>query len=100
MTVNAIGPGFVDTEMTRGIAERTGIPFDDIAATYAKDIPVGRVGKPEDIAAVVSFFARDEASWVSRPGDLRGRWSQGLIPRDERMQVSACVRPPGIAALA
>jgi 3-oxoacyl-[acyl-carrier protein] reductase len=65
VTVNAIGPGFVDTEMTRGIAERTGIPFDDIAATYAKDIPVGRVGKPEDIAAVVSFFTRDDASWVS-----------------------------------
>ena len=65
VTVNAIGPGFVDTEMTRGIAERTGIPFDDIAATYAKDIPVGRVGKPEDIAAVVSFFSRDDASWVS-----------------------------------
>ena len=65
VTVNAIGPGFVDTEMTRGIAERTGIPFDDIAATYAKDIPVGRVGKPADIAAVVSFFARDDASWVS-----------------------------------
>ena len=65
VTVNAIGPGFVDTEMTRGIAERTGIPFDDIAATYSKDIPVGRVGKPEDIAAVVAFFARDDASWVS-----------------------------------
>jgi len=65
VTVNAIGPGFVDTEMTRGIAERTGLNFDDIAATYAKDIPVGRVGKPEDIAAVVSFFARDDASWVS-----------------------------------
>jgi 3-oxoacyl-[acyl-carrier protein] reductase len=65
VTVNAIGPGFVDTEMTRGIAERTGVPFDDIAAMYAKDIPVGRVGKPEDIAAVVSFFARDDASWVS-----------------------------------
>jgi 3-oxoacyl-[acyl-carrier protein] reductase len=65
VTVNAIGPGFVDTEMTRGIAERTGIPFDDIAGSYAKDIPVGRVGKPEDIAAVVSFFARDDASWVS-----------------------------------
>jgi len=65
VTVNAIGPGFVDTEMTRGIAERTGIPFDEIAASYAKDIPVGRVGKPEDIAAVVSFFARDDASWVS-----------------------------------
>jgi 3-oxoacyl-[acyl-carrier protein] reductase len=65
VTVNAIGPGFVDTEMTRGIAERTGTPFEDIAAMYAKDIPVGRVGKPEDIAAVVAFFARDDASWVS-----------------------------------
>jgi 3-oxoacyl-[acyl-carrier protein] reductase len=65
VTVNAIGPGFVDTEMTRGIAERTGVPFDEIAAAYAKDIPVGRVGTPADIAAVVSFFAREDASWVS-----------------------------------
>ena len=65
VTVNSIGPGFVDTEMTRGIAERTGIPFEEIAAAYAKDIPVGRVGKPEDIAAVVAFFSRDDASWVS-----------------------------------
>jgi 3-oxoacyl-[acyl-carrier protein] reductase len=65
VTVNCIGPGFVDTEMTRGIAERTGVPFDEIAAAYAKDIPVGRVGTPADIAAVVSFFARDDASWVS-----------------------------------
>lgn len=65
VTVNAIGPGFVDTEMTRGIAERTGMPFEEIAAMYAKDIPVGRVGTPADIAAVVSFFSRDDASWVS-----------------------------------
>ncbi|MBL8928022.1 MAG: 3-oxoacyl-ACP reductase FabG [Pseudonocardia sp.] len=65
VTVNTIGPGFVDTEMTRGIAERTGKSFDDIAAMYAKDIPVGRVGKPEDIAAAVSFFTRDDASWTS-----------------------------------
>jgi 3-oxoacyl-[acyl-carrier protein] reductase len=65
VTVNCIGPGFVDTEMTRGIAERTGVPFDEIAAAYAKDIPVGRVGTPADIAAVVAFFTRDDASWVS-----------------------------------
>ena len=65
VTANCIGPGFVDTEMTRGIAERTGVPFDEIAAAYAKDIPVGRVGTPADIAAVVAFFARDDASWVS-----------------------------------
>jgi 3-oxoacyl-[acyl-carrier protein] reductase len=65
VTVNCIGPGFVDTEMTRGIAERTGVPFEEIAAAYAKDIPVGRVGTPADIAAVVSFFAREDASWVS-----------------------------------
>ncbi len=65
VTVNAIGPGFVDTEMTRGIAERTGLPFEEIAAAYSKDIPVGRIGTPADIAAVVSFFSREDASWVS-----------------------------------
>ena len=65
VTANAIAPGFIQTEMTRSTAERMGVPFDDFIAYSAKEIPVQRVGQPEDIAAMASFFAREEAGFVS-----------------------------------
>ncbi len=65
VTVNAIAPGFIETEMTMNTATRMGIPFEEFKAARAEQIPVGRVGQPEDIAATVSFFARDESSFVS-----------------------------------
>jgi 3-oxoacyl-[acyl-carrier protein] reductase len=65
VTVNAIAPGFIETEMTAATATRMGISFEDFKAGAAKQIPVARVGQPEDIAAMVSFFARDESSFVS-----------------------------------
>jgi 3-oxoacyl-[acyl-carrier protein] reductase len=42
-----------------------GVSFEDFQAAMAKEIPVRRVGTPDDIAATVAFFARDEASFVS-----------------------------------
>ena len=65
VTVNAIAPGFIDTEMTVATAERMGISFEDFRTFAAADIPVGRIGQPQDIAAAVSFFAREESSFVS-----------------------------------
>jgi 3-oxoacyl-[acyl-carrier protein] reductase len=65
VTVNAIAPGFIDTEMTRATAERVGVAFDQYAALAAKDIPVGRIGRPEDIANVVSFLVSEQAGFVS-----------------------------------
>ncbi|MEU6998812.1 3-oxoacyl-ACP reductase FabG [Nonomuraea sp. NPDC046570] len=65
VTVNAIAPGFIETEMTAATAARVGVPFEDFKAAAAGQIPVGRVGRPEDIAAMVSFFVREEASFVS-----------------------------------
>lgn len=65
VTVNAIAPGFIETEMTAATAARVGVPFDDYKKAAAERIPVGRAGQPEDIAATVSFFLRDEASFVS-----------------------------------
>lgn len=65
VTVNAIAPGFIETDMTAATAERVGIPFEDFKKAAASQIPVARVGKPEDIAAVASFFVSDEASFVS-----------------------------------
>ena len=65
ITVNAIAPGFIETEMTINTAKRMGIAFEDFKAGAAKTIPVARVGQPEDIAAMVSFFTREDASFVS-----------------------------------
>jgi len=65
VTVNAIAPGFIETEMTADTAARVGVPFEDFKAAAAAQIPVARVGQPEDIAATVSFFVREDASFVS-----------------------------------
>ena len=65
ITANAVAPGFVATDMTAATAARLGVSFDDFKAFNAKEIPVGRVGEVADIAAVISFFAREEAGYVS-----------------------------------
>ena len=65
ITVNAIAPGFIETEMTAATATRIGVPFEDFKAEAAAQIPAGRVGQPDDVAAAASFFVRDEASFVS-----------------------------------
>ena len=65
VTANAVAPGFVETEMTRATAERMGVDWETFVAKRVKDIPVGRSGKPEDIAAAILFFASEEAGFVS-----------------------------------
>src|SRR5919197_987837 len=65
VTANAIAPGFIETDMTAATAERVGVPFEDFKKAAAAQIPVGRTGKPEDIAAMAAFFVSDEASFVS-----------------------------------
>jgi 3-oxoacyl-[acyl-carrier protein] reductase len=65
VTANAIAPGFIATDMTRQTAERMGITFEQFLEGAAKEIPVGRVGQPEDIAATASFLAGEESGFVS-----------------------------------
>ncbi|GAA1866008.1 3-oxoacyl-ACP reductase FabG [Pseudonocardia ailaonensis] len=65
ITANSVAPGFIVTEMTRDTAVRIGMPYDEYTVMRAAEIPVGRVGQPEDIAAAVSFFVSEEASFVS-----------------------------------
>ncbi len=65
VTVNAVAPGFIETDMMRAVAERTGMAYDDLLAAAAKEVPVGRVGQPDDVAAAVSFFCSEDASYVS-----------------------------------
>ena len=63
--VNAVGPGFVETRMTRAVAERTGIDYEDLKRMAAESAPLRRTGKPEDIASVIAFLSSDDASFVT-----------------------------------
>ncbi len=65
ITVNAIAPGWIETEMTKEAAERVGMTMDDMKERFAKNIPLRRFGRPEDIANVVAFIVSDEASYIS-----------------------------------
>jgi 3-oxoacyl-[acyl-carrier protein] reductase len=65
VTANAIAPGFVETDMTMATAARQGLDYEDWKLTVARDIPLGRIGTPDDIAAVASFLCREEAGYVS-----------------------------------
>ncbi|MDT0452721.1 3-oxoacyl-ACP reductase FabG [Streptomyces hesseae] len=65
ITANAVAPGFIATDMTAGTAARVGMSFEDLQAAAATQIPVQRVGEPEDIANAIAFFTGDQAGFVS-----------------------------------
>ena len=65
VTANAIAPGFVETEMTAATAARQGLDFEEWKSSIASDIPLGRIGQPEDVAAVASFLCSEDAGYVS-----------------------------------
>ncbi|MEU5693346.1 SDR family oxidoreductase [Actinosynnema sp. NPDC020468] len=65
VTVNAIAPGFIATDMTAATAARVGIDFEDFKKGAAAAIPVNRVGTPEDIAHTASFLVSEGAGFVS-----------------------------------
>lgn len=65
ITANAIAPGFIQTDMTRATADRLGISFEQFIEAQVSQIPVARAGVPDDIAAAVSFFCREDAGFIS-----------------------------------
>ncbi len=58
ITCNAVAPGFIETAMTSALG-------DDFKQMAVKNIPLGRVGAPEDVANAVAFLASDEASYIT-----------------------------------
>ena len=58
ITVNAVAPGFIETDMTAALPEA-------VRAEMAKGIPAGRAGKPEDVANAVAFFAAEQSSYLT-----------------------------------
>jgi 3-oxoacyl-[acyl-carrier protein] reductase len=65
ITANSVAPGFIETEMTKDTAKRIGISFEDLIQASVAQIPVGRSGKPTDIANAVAFFADEKSSFVN-----------------------------------
>lgn len=65
ITANSVAPGFIETEMTKETARRIGITFEQMIEASVSKIPVGRSGKPEDIANAVAFFADEASSFVN-----------------------------------
>lgn len=58
ITVNAVSPGFIETDITRDLSQK-------IKDAYIEAIPLGRFGKPDDVAKAVMFLASDDASYIT-----------------------------------
>ena len=69
VTVNAVCPGFTDTELVRDsaarVADKTGRTPADVLADYVKDAPIGRLIRPQEVAAAVLYLCSQEAAAVT-----------------------------------
>jgi NAD(P)-dependent dehydrogenase (short-subunit alcohol dehydrogenase family) len=69
INVNAVCPSRIETKMITSLiaerAKRNNTSYERAREDYAKDIPIGRLGLPEDVTALVTFLASDEASYIT-----------------------------------
>lgn len=84
ITVNNVMPGFTRTgrltELAAKRAEIKGVDPDDIWATWHKEIPMGRVGEPRELASLVAFLASEQASYITAQSiAVDGGWIKSLL---------------------
>lgn len=65
VTVNAVAPGHIDTAMTRAVAERTGVDYEQMCEATIAANAVKRIGQVADVSNAVAFLASDEAGYIT-----------------------------------
>ncbi len=65
VNVNCVAPGFIATAMTQQTADRIGVPFDQFMAAASEQVPLRRVGQPEDVAGLIAYLCSEDAGYVS-----------------------------------
>lgn len=65
VNVNCVAPGFIATAMTQQTADRMGVPFEKFKEAVSEQVPLRRVGEPEDVAGLIAYLCSEDASYVS-----------------------------------
>jgi len=84
ITVNNVCPGWTLTDRVRELvqrrAEQEGKPFDEALKAVAAEIPMGRVGRPEELAALIAFLASERAAYITGTSiPVDGGYVRGLL---------------------
>ena len=84
ITVNNVLPGYTRTErlqeLVEFMAQKQGISIDEFRGTWEKEIPMGRLGEPRELAATVAFLASERASYITGTSiQVDGGWIRSLL---------------------
>jgi len=67
--VNTVCPGFIETDrsvsLVTGRAQKAGVSYDEMLSRLNAGIPLGRMGRPEELAALIAFLASERASYIT-----------------------------------
>jgi 3-oxoacyl-[acyl-carrier protein] reductase len=84
VTVNNVLPGYTRTarldDLARGTAKRRGVETSEVFTKWESDVPMKRLGRPEELAALVAFLASERASYITGTSvPVDGGWTRGLF---------------------